>query len=150
MNLLSPISTIMTKQVIAVSPEDSLAVVREIFEKHNIHHIPVVRYKTLVGMISKTDFVHFLHGFKGSDMDKFIDETRLRSWKAEELMTKGLAKVDSGEPIRNVLEVFLVNRFHAIPIEDNGELVGIVTTFDIIKAMASEPVRLEDYKTAKR
>jgi len=139
----------MTKNVIAVGPDESLAKVREIFEKNNIHHVPVVRYKTIVGIISKTDFVHFLHGFKGNDMDKFIDETRLRSWKAEELMTKGLAKVESSEPIRNVLEVFMVNRFHAIPIEENNELVGIVTTFDIIKAVAKEPVSLEDYKNAK-
>lgn len=149
MNLLAPISTIMTKNIIAVGPDESLAKVREIFEKNNIHHVPVVRYKTIVGIISKTDFVHFLHGFKGNDMDKFIDETRLRSWKAEELMTKGLAKVESSEPIRNVLEVFMVNRFHAIPIEENNELVGIVTTFDIIKAVAKEPVSLEDYKNAK-
>jgi acetoin utilization protein AcuB len=149
MNLLAPISTIMTKNVIAVSPDESLARVREIFEKNKIHHVPVVRYKTIVGMISKTDFVHFLHGFKGNEMDKFIDETRLRSWKAEEIMTKGLAKVDSTEAIRNVLEVFMVNRFHAIPIVDNDELVGIVTTFDIIKAVAKEPVTLEDYKKAK-
>ena len=149
MNLLAPISTIMTKNVIGVSPDESLAQVREIFDRNSIHHIPVVRYKSIVGMISKTDFVHFLHGFKGNDMDKFIDETRLRSWKVEEIMTKGLAKVDSNEPIRNVLEVFLVNRFHAIPIVDENQLVGIVTTFDIIKAIAQEPVKLEDYKKAK-
>lgn len=149
MNLLAPISTIMTKDVIAVNPEDSLAVVKEIFEKKNIHHVPVVRFKSIVGIISKTDFVHFLHGFKGNEMDRFIDETRLRSWKAEEIMTKGLAKVDSSEPIRNVLEVFMVNRFHAIPIVDDEQLVGIVTTFDLIKMIANEPITLEDYKKVK-
>lgn len=149
MNILAPISTIMTTKVIAVNPDDTLAHVRDVFENNNIHHLPVVRFKQIVGMISKIDFVHFLHGFKGNEMDKFIDETRLRSWKAEEIMTKGLAKVDSKEPIRNVLEVFLVNRFHAIPIVDESELVGIVTTFDLIKMIANEPVTLEDYKKIK-
>ncbi|MEY3366959.1 MAG: hypothetical protein RI973_114 [Bacteroidota bacterium] len=139
----------MSKNLLVVTPDDSVQVAKEIFEKHNIHHIPVVKYKSIVGMVSKSDFLHFLHGFKGNDMDKFIDETRLRSWRVEEIMTKGLAKIDSAEPIRNVLEVFLVNRFHAIPIVDNEELVGIVTTFDIIKAVANEPVSLEDYKKAK-
>lgn len=139
----------MTKKLIAVAPDDSLVQVREIFESHNIHHIPVVRFKGIVGLISKTDFLHFLNGFRGNEMDKFIDETRLRSWKAEEIMTKGLAKVDSSEPIRNVLEVFMVNRFHALPIVDDEELVGIVTTFDLIKLLASEPIKLEDYQKAK-
>ncbi|MEY3053349.1 MAG: hypothetical protein RLY31_3134 [Bacteroidota bacterium] len=149
MNLLAPVSSIMTRDLISLSPDDTLIEVREVFEKHNIHHIPVTRYKQIVGMVSKSDFLHFLHGFRGTDMDKFIDETRLRSWKVSEIMTKGLAKLDSSEPIRNLLEVFMVNRFHALPIVDNDELVGLVTTFDIIKALAQEPVSLEDYKRAK-
>lgn len=146
MNLLKPVSSIMTKKVIAVSPDYTLDKIKELFEKNKIHHMPVVRYKTIIGIISKTDLVHFLHGYQESDMDKFIEETRLRTWKAEEIMTKGLAKVDSNEPIRNVLEVFLLNRFHAIPVVDDEELVGIVTTFDIIKAVAAEPVTLKDYQ----
>jgi acetoin utilization protein AcuB len=149
MNILAPISSIMTTKLIAVNPDDTLAEVKRVFDNNKIHHLPVVRYKSIVGIISKTDFLHFLHGFKGNDMDKFIDETRLRSWKAEEIMTRGLAKIDSKEPIRTVLDVFLVNRFHAIPIVDNDELVGIVTTFDVIKALANEPMKLSDYQNPK-
>ncbi len=139
----------MTTKVIALSPDDTLAKVREIFENHNINHIPVVRHRQIIGIISKRDFYHFLHGFKGNDMENFIDETRLRTWKAEEIMTEGLAKIDSKEPIRNLVELFLINKFHAVPIVDHDELVGIVTTFDLIKLIADEPVTLEDYKLAK-
>lgn len=140
----------MTRKVITASPDDTLARINEIFEENNLHHMPVVRYKTIVGMISKSDLLHFMHGFQENEMEKFIDTTRLRTWKAEEIMTKGLAKVDSQETIRNVLELFLLNRFHAIPVVDSGELVGIITTFDIIKAVADEPVNLKDYQaTAK-
>ncbi len=150
MNVIAPISTIMTSKLLTVAPDDSLMEVKAIFDQHKIHHIPVVRYKHIEGIISKTDFLHFLHGFKGNEMDKFIDETRLRSWRAEEIMTKGLAKVESTDPIRTALEVFLVNRFHAIPVVDNDELVGIVTTFDIIRAIENEPIPLEDYKKAQQ
>lgn len=149
MNLIAPVSSIMTKNVIAVTPDDDLLKVKGIFKSYNLHHLPVVKFKELVGIISKTDFLHFLHGFKGNDVDRFLDETRLKSWKAQEIMTKGLAKVDSTEPIRTVLDVLLINRFHAIPVEDNGELVGIVTTYDVIKAIAGEPISLDDYKKAK-
>jgi len=99
-------------------------------------------------MVSKTDFIHFLHGFVRSEQDKKLSENRLNVWKVEEMMTKGLAKVDSKEPIRTVLEIFRLNHFHAIPVIEGDELMGIVTTYDITKALADEPIQLSDYKTA--
>ncbi len=151
MNVLKPVSTIMTEQLITVDPSDKLKVVGEIFEKHKIHHIPVVRYKNIVGMVSRTDFDRFLQktpqgGEKGNEL---IQNTRLETWKVRDIMTEGLAKIDSSEPIRTVLGIFKMNHFHAIPVVDQDVLVGIVTTFDIIDAIASEPIMLEDYKTAK-
>ncbi len=131
----------MITKLITVNPQDKLTVVKEIFDKNNIHHIPVVRYKEIVGMLSKTDFLHFLRGFNQNDEDRFVNEARLRAYTAEDLMTKRLAKLTPDERINVALEIFLVNRFHAIPIvNDAGELEGILTTFDIIKALAGEKV----------
>lgn len=143
MNVLAPVKNIMTKNLITVNPEDKLTVVQDIFEKNNIHHIPVVRYKKIEGIISKTDFVHFVRGFTKNEEDKFVNEARLRAYRAEDIMTKGLAKVEPSDRINVVLEVFLVNRFHAVPVVDNDELVGIVTTFDIIKNLANEKITPE-------
>ena len=149
MNVLSPVSTIMTTRLKAVNPEDSLERIKAIFDEHGIHHIPVVRYKEILGIISKSDFLHFLHGYAQSDMDKFVEKTRLKTWTAKEIMTEKMAKIDSAEPIRTALELFKINRFHALPVVDDGELVGIVTTYDIIARLAGEPVPLENYATAK-
>jgi CBS domain-containing protein len=43
-----PVSEIMTKKLIIVLPTDPLQVVNDIFEKHSIHHIPVVRHLDMV------------------------------------------------------------------------------------------------------
>ncbi len=140
MNVLAPIKTIMSSDLITVNPADKLTLVKEIFDEHNIHHIPVVRFKELVGIISKTDFLHFLRGFSPNDEDRFVNYARLRAYTAEEIMTKGLAKLDPDDRINVALEIFLVNRFHAIPVVKNDELVGILTTYDIIKTLAKENV----------
>lgn len=150
MNIISPVSTIMSTKLKAVNPEDPISIVQEIFDNHSIHHIPVVRHKTILGIISKSDFLHLLHGFSKKQGDKMLENTRLTSWKAQDIMTEKLVKVDSTEPIRTVIDLFKINWFHAIPVVDDGELVGIVTTHDIIKKLAEEPVRLEDYQTANR
>jgi len=149
MNLLKPVSSIMTTDLITVAPGDALKKVDEIFKNNNIHHIPVVRYKEIIGLVSKTDFDQFSHGFssgKGMGED-LIQNTRLETWKVKDIMTSKLAKIDSKEPIRTAIGLFKMNRFHALPVVDNDELKGIVTTFDIIDALANEPVQLTDYQT---
>ena len=141
MNVLAPVKTLMTTKLITVAPEDKLTVVKEIFEKNRIHHIPVVRYREMVGLISKTDFVYFMRGFNRNEEDRFVNEARLRTYRAEDIMTKGLAKLSPEARINVALEIFLENRFHAVPVvEEDGTLAGILTTFDIIKALATEEV----------
>lgn len=143
MNILAPVKTIMTTQLMTVNPEDKLIAVKEIFDTHTIHHIPVVRFRKMVGLISKTDLLYFMRGFSKSQEDKFVDEARLRAFTAEEIMTHGIAKLAPTDRISVALEIFLVNHFHAIPVVENDELVGIVTTFDVIKAMAAEKITPE-------
>jgi acetoin utilization protein AcuB len=140
MNILAPVKAIMSEKLITVNPGDKLKEVKRVFDEHTIHHLPVVRYKNIVGMISKSDFLHFLRGFSQNEEDRFVDEARLRAYTAEEIMTKGLAKVAPNDRISVALEIFLANRFHAIPVIEDDELVGIVTTFDIIRAAADEEI----------
>lgn len=144
MNIVKPISTIMTTDLVTVNPEDDLSVVNEIFETHPIHHIPVVRFKKIVGMVSRTDFLSFCHGFTNK-REKFIEQKKLTDWKVNEIMTQKLAKIDAKEPIRTAIDLFCLNKFHALPIMENDDLVGIVTTHDLISELAKEEIKLEDY-----
>jgi acetoin utilization protein AcuB len=141
MNVLAPIKTIMSIDLLTVNPEDKLSKIQEIFDQHSFHHLPVVRFREIVGMVSKTDFFHFIRGFNQNEEDRFVNEARMRAYTAQDIMTTGLAKLSPNDRINVALEIFLVNRFHAIPIvaEDN-ELVGIVTTYDIIKGLAQEEI----------
>ena len=140
MNVLAPVSTIMSTELITVNPEDPLTLVKELLEKNHIHHIPVVRYKEIVGIISKTDVLYFLKGLGDDSHEKMMNEIRLKNYKAESIMTKGLAKLESTDRINVAIEVFKENLFHAIPVVDDGKLVGIVTTHDIMKALSEEKV----------
>lgn len=147
MNVLNPVSTIMTTDLKTVNPSDSLVVVRDFFRNTNIHHLPVVTYKKIVGIISKEDFLNFSHGCigeKGIESKQFY---QLSEWKAKDIMTDKLAKLESEDTIRTALEVFKLNRLHALPIVENDELVGILTPHDIIKTLAAATIALSDYQT---
>jgi len=70
--------------------------------------------------------------------DRFVNESRLERTKAEDIMTKGLGKLEPEDRINVALEIFSKNWFHALPVVKNEELVGIITTQDVIKALLRE------------
>jgi len=136
-----PVSEIMTKKLITVIPTDSLKIVKDLFEQHNIHHILVVRHLDLVGIISKTDFYKAIHGARLEHPETAAAENEqiYARFKAEDLMTKHVAKIGPNEKIGTAAEIFLENYFHALPIiNDENELVGIVSSYDILKMVFHE------------
>jgi len=129
MNTLNPISHIMSQDLITLPPTASMVEVHNIFSQNRIHHIPVVDAGSLVGIISKSDYLFFRR-------DRAVDLAQLEAHKVAEVMTQGIATLNSDARISVAVEVFKENLFHAIPIVDEEKLVGIVTTFDIIKELS--------------
>ncbi len=138
MDFTAPVSKFMTRKLVTIIPSDRMSVVKEIFDTQRIHHIPVVQFKTLVGLISKTDFMHFLRGMETTPYDQLVEKSRLEHYTAEDIMTKGVATLESTSRVNVALELFSENLFHAIPVVDDGELAGMLTTFDIIRILVEE------------
>ena len=140
MNIFAPISSIMTdhKHLITVAPEENLTKVKEIFEAHKFHHIPVVHFREIVGIVSRSDFEYFMGGASHYEEDRFVNELRLERTQVKEIMVKKLGKVAPDDRINVALEVFMINRFHALPVVEDGELVGILTPFDIMEALSKQ------------
>ncbi|UTN05354.1 CBS domain-containing protein [Flavobacterium bizetiae] len=127
-----PISHIMTKSVVTVNENDDLRKVVEKLKKHNIRHIPVIRNKEVIGIISRTDINRLTFGalFEGQEG---ADEAILDMLTIAQVMTAKPKTISSTTIIRDSAEIFVKEEFHALPVVDNGELKGIVTTTDILK-----------------
>ncbi|MBK9982288.1 MAG: CBS domain-containing protein [Saprospiraceae bacterium] len=138
MDFTAPVSKFMSKKLLTVSPTDNMMAVKEIFNNHRIHHIPVVKYKTIVGIVSKADYLYFLRKVKTGEHAPLVEDSGLEKYQVEDIMTTGLATMESTERINVALDVLSENLFHAIPIVDNGELVGIFTTQDVLKILMEE------------
>ena len=135
MDIYKPVSTIMSTNLITVAPEDKLSAIKDIFKEHRIHHIPVVSGDKLIGILSKSDFLNATHGVTLHGDANEENEEIYNTLKVSDLMIKGIAKISSSDHIAVAIELFLENLFHAVPIvdEDTNKLVGIVTTYDIMK-----------------
>lgn len=119
-----PLSSIMTRNVITASQDDTLAVARSIFLKNKVHHLPIVNEGRLVGILTTYDLFKLNGAFK----DTPYEEIPIR-----EVMTTRVATLEPDDKIGSAAELFLENLFHAVPIVKDGDLQGIVTSFDVIK-----------------
>jgi CBS domain-containing protein len=127
-----PISHIMTKSVVTVNENDGLRKVVETLRKHTIRHIPILRGKEVIGIISRSDINRLTFGalFEGQDG---ADEAILDMLTIAQVMTSKPKTISSDTIIRDLAEIFAKEEFHALPVVDNGELKGIVTTTDVLK-----------------
>ena len=136
LNILDKVSTIMSTNLITVHPKDTLLDVKNIFDNNRIHHIPVVEFKKIVGIISLTDLLHYERGYQNVPYKDVFESSRLKAYAVGDIMTTGMAKLEPNDRIDVAIEVFKENLFHAIPIVENDELVGLLTTHDVISALA--------------
>lgn len=146
MNLLHPIKNIMTTDVVTLPVDASIAQAAEVFQNQRIHHIPIVDNGKLVGIISKSDYLFFRRGFLDNTEDQQLEQIRMNNYEVSYIMTKGLAKMEPSQRINVAIEIFKKNIFHAIPVIDGDQLVGIVTTYDIIKHMDTDGGVISEYE----
>lgn len=146
MNLLHPIKNIMTTDVVTLPLNASIAEAAEVFKNQRIHHIPIVDGKKLVGIVSKSDYLFFRRGFLDNTEDQRLEQIRMNNYEVSYIMTKGLAKMEPDQKINVAIEIFKKNIFHAIPVIENETIVGIVTTYDIIKQMDSDKGVVNEYE----
>lgn len=133
-----PISAIMTTNVVTLNLTDSLETAERLFKKHKIRHIPVVNGATIKGMLSYTDLlrISFVDGLE--DEGDNVDTVIYDMFTIYQVMTKNLTTVSTDATIKDVAEILASNEFHALPVVNEGKLVGIVTTTDLIKYLLAQ------------
>lgn len=113
----------MTSDVITVSPDATMAELREILRSNGISGTPVVEKGRLVGIASIEDLIEAM---AAGELDAAV---RRR-------MTTDLVTVSADEPLVNAVALFGRHRFGRLPvIGPQGGLVGIITKGDIPQAM---------------
>jgi CBS domain-containing protein len=132
-----PVSHIMTKDVYTVNESDKLQDAVAIIRKHKIRHLPVVNGKNVSGIISRTDINRLTFGAL-FDNQEGADEAILDVLSIQQVMTSKPKTVSSDISIREVAEIFAKEEYHSLPVVDNGELKGIVTTTDVIAYMLEQ------------
>src|SRR5690606_2966856 len=133
-----PVSVLFRSNVHTVNLSDELADVVQTLKKHKIRHIPVVDGKDVVGIISRTDINRLTFGCLFENRDG-ADEAILSMLSVSQVRSSKTRVAQAATTIRAVADVLASEEFNGLPVtDDEGKLVGIVTTTDIIKYLLDQ------------
>ena len=133
MNTNLPVRDIMSTPVVTVTPDASVLEVKNILDKQKFHHIPVVENGGLLqGIITKSDILHFAFLLSLRSSGPTWMKKALLAAKAKDIMTKNPLSLDPEDTIGLAADIFLANKFHALPVVEADILVGIITAHDLL------------------
>lgn len=134
----TPVSAIMTAEVITLNHTDSLDTAERLFKSKNIRHIPVVSGDAIIGMLSYTDLLRISFADGAYEEEENVETIVYNMFTIEQVMAKNLVSVNSKATIKEAAEILAKKEFHALPVVDEGKLVGILTTTDLINYLLDQ------------
>lgn len=142
---------IMTARPVCVEPGMTVRDVARIFDEHGISGAPVVDGKgRLAGVVSRTDLVRRysdgdIEGDPGMLIELFRKQDEAhpgpspdRLIAVEDFMTSNPITASPSTPVGDLARKMVDARVHRVIVVDAGRIpVGIVTSLDLVKALAS-------------
>ena len=132
---------IMTRQVITLSPEDTLENIEEGMRRFRLRRLPVVDAEgALLGIVTHRDLLAASSSILSADMDKRNDVIRKRG-RVEMIMHRDVATVDRNESLARVADTMMDNKIGSVVVVDHKKhVLGIITEADFV-ALCSQLLR---------
>jgi acetoin utilization protein AcuB len=127
------VRTWMTRDLVTLSPEASVAEALTLCRERRIRHIPIVEEGRLVGIVSDRDLRDASPALGDADRASTLQEIRLG-----DVMTREVSTADPQDPIENVAQEMYELKIGSLPVvaeEDEEKLLGIVTSSDVMRAL---------------
>ena len=132
------VSKIMSSDPVSVGRNEPVSVARRILEEQGIHHLPVTDGNQLVGIITSTDFIRVSFGEFGNQDARGLDAVLDHTYKIGDLMNAEPTTISSSQTVRDAATILAKSNFHSLPVVDGKNLVGIVTSSDLIQYLLDQ------------
>jgi acetoin utilization protein AcuB len=124
----------MTKKVFTVEPDDYLSSVFLLMKEKKVKHIPVVKGTKLKGLVSDRDIKEYSPS-KATSLDIHELHYLLAKTMIKEIMHTKVITTSPETPVEEAAMLMLDENIGALPVLDNGNLVGIISDKDIFHAL---------------
>ena len=143
----------MTAPVVTIAPETRLCDARRIMNAERIRALPVVKNNKLVGIITRRGLLRAdISALQEAGWNSTLD---MNSETVNRIMTSSPITTSSDTPLPKAARVMMENKITVLPVvdqdrkNDNGKLVGILTTSDLFRAIIAEVAFLPEMPLAR-
>jgi acetoin utilization protein AcuB len=118
---------IMSARVMTVSPAAAVAEARALLHTNRVRHLVVTSHGEVLGVVSDRDLA-------GAGDDGLT---------VADVMTAPAVTVESTDPVKKAANVMEGRTLDCLPVVVRGQLAGIITTTDLLRAVGRKGVRPE-------
>jgi CBS domain-containing protein len=131
------VADIMTRDPVSASPDDSLLVCAKKMVGKKVGSVLLIKKKRLVGIITQKDLLWAMIKKPSSEMSKI---------KAIDISKKKIATIKPMATIEEALNKMKKTKFERLPVLQDGELVGVITTKDILSFKPEFYPEMEEFE----
>jgi acetoin utilization protein AcuB len=134
---------VMQTRLVTVTPETTLPQAIRLAAQRGIRHLPVLDGDRLVGIVSDRDLKRAMASpatsLEAHELTYLLERLQMR-----EIMTRAVMTIGTMFPVEDAARLMVQERIGALPVTEDGRLIGLVTETDIlalfVRAMgAGEP-----------
>jgi len=135
----------MTREVFAVAPETTLGAVAGLFAKRHISGAPVVdEAGRPLGVVTLSDLL-FPNPNRPPENEKAffyrithhgVEPLAMRDGTVADVMSHFILSIGPESPLREAIRLMAADRVHRLLVIDGGNLVGIISSMDVLRALS--------------
>jgi acetoin utilization protein AcuB len=122
----------MTTAPATVTLETSVSAARTLLQQRQIHHLPVLDQGRLVGIVSERDLLQ-VQPSPATSLSVWEINYLLDKLSVGEVMTRFVITVTPDTPVLEAVRRLVGQKISALPVVENGQLIGIITRSDVLR-----------------
>lgn len=116
------VSEIMSKEIVAISPNKRVGQALQLMQKHQIRHLPVLEGARMVGWITSRD------------LREVLLASMLEKITVVDVMIKAPLSVTPDTSVEEAARLIMEHKIGGMPVLEGDRLVGVITMLDVISA----------------
>ena len=123
----------MTRKVVYISPDTTIAHAADIMRDQKLHRLPVIENDKLVGLVTEGTIAEASPS-KATSLSIYEMNYLLNKTKVKDAMIHDVVTISQYASLEDATYLMLKNKIGILPVVDNEQVYGIITDRDIFKA----------------